>query len=137
MGAPNTFFTTLALAVSLIGFLFANTIFNVEEETDVRHSIKQDCYSIAEAAQDYFCTPTLLGGTGRSYPDICLTQCGVEKTETGYRGETDIATYTVEGDAERFTVTGVLKANPRQTVVLSCLMTRPDGERLSLVTANW
>ena len=137
MGAPNIFYTTLALTVSLFGFIFGNTLFDGEDPTDVRQSITAECYSIAEEAQKFYGKLTLLGADGRSYPDIRLTQCDVEMTDNGYRGETDVATFFIEGDFERFTVTGVSKSDCRQTVVLSCFMDRADGNRYSVVTANW
>jgi hypothetical protein len=117
--------------------MFGNSVFEDPANVDVRQTITQDCYSIAKAAEGYFSTPTLIGSDGRSYPDFGLTQCGVEMTESGYRGETDLAKYTVEGNATRFTVTGVSKADIRQTVVLSCLTAPHDGIRYSIVTANW
>ena len=137
MRAPILVFTILGLTVSLVGFLFGNTIGELPPQSDIRQRITTDCYSIADAAQDYYGRPVLLGSGARNYSELDIADCGVEMTGTGYRGETDIAIYTVEGNAARFTVTGVSKADARRTVTLSCLMYRPDGKRYSLVTANW
>jgi len=137
MGAPTTFFGMIVLTISLIGYLFGFNVTDDSDRLDVRDTITQDCYAIAKAAQGYYGEVTLHGSGGHQYPDLRLTQCGVQRTETGYRGETECATYVVEGNAERFTVTGTYKADIRKTVTVSCLLSRHDGKRYSLVSVNW
>ena len=137
MGAPNIFFTMLALSVSLIGFVFGNSLFNDEDTSDIRQCITQDCYAIMEAAKDYFSEPALLGGEGRRYQHFGTAPCRMQETETGYFGDTEIARFIVRGNAERFTVTGMSKADIRKTVVLTFFKNRPDGRHYSLLTSNW
>jgi hypothetical protein len=110
MGTQQLLLIVLGVIIVGIAVVVGITIFGSNAEQANKDAVTQDVLRIAAAAQGFYAKPTMLGGGGRTYDDISLTDCGMNNA-TNANG-----TYEISGSDQDCTVTGTSSTVDAATV---------------------
>ncbi|MBN1447596.1 MAG: hypothetical protein JXA28_06665 [Bacteroidetes bacterium] len=137
MGTQQLLQIVLGVIVIAIGVVVGINIFDANAQESSKDAITEDCLLLASAAQGYYYKPAYMGGGDNSFENIAIADCGMNAAGNEQTGENTNAIYVITGSGSLFTVSATSNSGDERTVVLTCDMSQPGDNRISISYKSW
>lgn len=129
MGQQQLLLLVLGAIIVGVAIVVGVNMFSTSAVNANRDAVVQDCMTLATRAQQWYRTPAILGGGGRSFNSISLSAIR-------FPGTNENGTFTISGSGNTCTITGT-GTEPQSNVGVVTISITPDVINAPSFSGGW